>query len=59
MLESLSSLIRVTQCHLLVVGDVMLDLYWHGEAACGLELKQVMAWAIKAGGPVVAKFGTA
>lgn len=33
MRESLPSLSRVAQCRVLVVGDVMLDRYWHGEVA--------------------------
>jgi bifunctional ADP-heptose synthase (sugar kinase/adenylyltransferase) len=59
MLESLSGLIRATECRVLVVGDVMLDRYWHGEVARWLELQQAMAWANKAGALVVAKSGTA
>lgn len=31
--ESFPSLSRVSQCRVLVVGDVMLDRYWHGEVA--------------------------
>jgi rfaE bifunctional protein kinase chain/domain len=31
MAEVLPSLSRVTQCRVLVVGDVMLDRYWHGD----------------------------
>lgn len=31
--ESLPSLTQVAQCRVLVVGDVMLDRYWHGEVA--------------------------
>ena len=33
MRESLPGLSRVAQCRVLVVGDVMLDRYWHGEVA--------------------------
>lgn len=33
MRESLPSPNRVAQCRVLVVGDVMLDRYWHGEVA--------------------------
>lgn len=33
MCESLPNPSRIAQCRVLVVGDVMLDRYWHGEVA--------------------------
>jgi rfaE bifunctional protein kinase chain/domain len=33
MIESLPSFSRLSQCRILVVGDVMLDRYWYGEVA--------------------------
>jgi rfaE bifunctional protein kinase chain/domain len=33
MISSLPSLERISECRILIVGDVMLDRYWHGEVA--------------------------
>ncbi len=64
---------RIAGCRVLLVGNVMLDRYWHGEVArISLEASVpvvhiqreesrlgAMAWANKAVGLVVVKFDTA